>query len=89
MTDFSSAVINEEVAEVSIYPNPTSDYIQIELLGNDKKASFQLFANNGRLLSTGTFGETHSLNLQHIEAGIFHPKLQVGSQVISHRIIKL
>lgn len=87
--DFSTSVIDRELMKVNIYPNPTNDHIQIELLDKDKTATFSLIENDGRHVSTGSVSDSKIINMQHLNAGIYHLKLQIGTQILTKYIIKL
>jgi len=69
-----------EEAKVSIYPNPTSDYITIDGLREvDGKLSIFLVNNDGKFVSAGTVSESQDrfkFNVQQIPVGMYRVVLR-------------
>ena len=63
--------------DVTIYPNPTSNKIQIELAKWDgKEIDFRIFDNKGRLqIEKRLTQKESSLDVEHLSEGIYHIEL--------------
>ncbi len=72
-------------ATVNIYPNPTKGNITIE--SNSKISKLSLFTFDGKLVSL-YYNQVNTLDIKHLEYGIYLLQLQVGGSVITKRIIK-
>ncbi len=78
-----TGLINEEESNVIAYPNPASTHIIIKPNINTKKLS--LFDLNGRLVLTAE--NTHKLNLNFFEKGIYLLKIEDGKEIIIQKIV--
>jgi len=65
---------------ISIYPNPTSQFLNVKFENSFKDLSYSMFDNSGRVVLTGKFhninnGETKTINLNDLPSGIYNLKL--------------
>lgn len=65
---------------ISIYPNPTSQILNVKFENSFKDLSYSMFDNSGRVVLTGKFhninnGETKTINLNDLPSGIYNLKL--------------
>lgn len=74
--------IGEHVAAFAIYPNPTSDFVNIDLAGAQ---SITLLDQNGQIVMES---EESPIDLRQFPSGIYFMALRAGGQVIVHRIVK-
>lgn len=71
---------SEEVSEVSTprlrtWPKPATDQLRVEVAGGGA-CSWRLFDLSGRVLASGEFFETATLNTEGLPAGLFALKVQ-------------
>ena len=76
--------------DVSLYPNPTNEFIILNLNSVLEKLSYQLTDMNGRLVSTGeiTTNET-VIDARNYSVGEYHLSIiQKETHIQSYKIIK-
>lgn len=81
----------QEVCQVYVYPNPTSDILHVYINGqNPKGYTVSLFDISGKLLLTEIFPEgDNEINISGFNAGIY--VLQLDDETIfshTHKIVK-
>jgi hypothetical protein len=67
----------------AIYPNPASDFIQIELETNNELFEYQLFDLQGRQIDSGN---SSTINVQQVYAGIYLLKITTPKGISNHTI---
>ncbi len=79
--------VNTQANENSItmYPNPTSDWIYIETK-EQGKISYQLFSINGRLLRQKT--ESNSIDMRELASGAYIIRVATTSQTQNFKVVK-
>lgn len=93
--DIASSLTTIAEAEVTVFPNPTNDWIQIRYnLPNSARIQIQLFDSQGRLISslleaTKIGQQTFDVNLMdyHIQQGIYWLKLDLGSKTVWRKVV--
>jgi len=86
----SSGINDLTSLDVSLYPNPTNEFIILNLNSVLEKLSYQLTDMNGRLVSTGeiTTNET-VIDARNYSVGEYHLSIiQKGTHIQSYKIIK-
>ena len=84
----------ESVRLLSVFPNPTSDVLNIELMGYEKsKLTISLYDAMGRLLkleSMENIPEHHieSWSIENLENGIYFLQVNDGQKINTHRVLK-
>lgn len=71
----------------SIYPNPGFDKLNIQL-NNGKQAVVEVVDLLGNSVYSGEIGSTKSIDIAHLNAGIYVVKVTMDNQVSSTRFIK-
>ncbi|MGH1337773.1 MAG: DUF7619 domain-containing protein [Aureispira sp.] len=80
-------VITKEMA-LKVYPNPTQDYITIEL-SEEATATITILNNLGQvILSKPSTGKNTSIQLKQLPAGIYYLSIHDGVQTAVQKIIK-
>lgn len=81
--------INEaSLNEMTLYPNPTSGNINIEL-NNGLNKSIQISDVNGKIvLSTSSLEDKININLNHLTNGIYFVKIQCNNSIEIIKVIK-
>ncbi|MEN8157927.1 MAG: CotH kinase family protein, partial [Bacteroidota bacterium] len=97
MTDTSTAILHRQVLEVSLFPNPVSDILNIRIrsVGGDHpdEITLHLYDLTGRALmqhrSTQWGGTTEEqLDLSQLENGVYMMVIETGAGVHTRRFIK-
>jgi hypothetical protein len=79
--DISS--IGESNIEISIYPNPTQDFINVIGFTND--ANYNLYDMNGKLLNSGSLVVNSKIDLTLLSSGNYN--LNINGKI--YKIVKL
>ena len=80
-----SSLTNTIDENVVIYPNPTSEIINIELKNNDE-ASYQLFNSIGKLVKSGVVEK--QIDVQNLAKGIYFLEINSEQNNITKKVIK-
>ena len=67
----------------TIFPNPASDFIQIQRETKEEKLDYQLFDLQGRQIDSGN---SSIINVQQIQSGIYLLKITTPNGISSHTI---
>jgi len=79
---------DENLIEVTVYPNPTKDIIQIETSNPDINGA-SLYSNEGRLLAEYSFTNSKTvINLANLTSGIYFLKIKTEVNSVTKKIIK-
>ena len=70
----------------SIYPNPTSDFITIELKNSDKE-KIQIYNANGQLVKELLVTDNYKLDISNLSNGVYFISINKNS-LLSHKFIK-
>jgi hypothetical protein len=80
--------IHDIEQQVSIYPNPTSGDVTLDLSGLNAR-TVELFSMSGQLLNTVVpTDETMTLSLNQYAAGIYFVRIHSDKAVTTQKIIK-
>ena len=80
--------VHDAQQQVSIYPNPTSGNVTLDLSGLNAK-TVELFSMNGQLLNTVVpTDETMTLSLSQYAAGIYFVRIHSDNGVTTQKIVK-
>ena len=94
-SDLLSGIDETKSADVTVYPNPFKDYLNIEFFANNQTMyEFSLFDISGRLVdqysgesATGAIVITWNVNSNTLKPGYYFYKLKVGEIMKSGKII--
>jgi len=73
-----------------IYPNPASDYVNVQLYENIEATEISIFDIHGRLVQTQTIhngGET-SVDVSKLDTGSYFIRIQSGDAIETQKILK-
>lgn len=93
--DITGVGVNEVAkAQMAIYPNPTSDILNVEFTGNGNTAIASVLDLSGRtviagqgFLQSGKASSTQ-VDLRHLPAGVYLLRVQDGEQDLMQRVTK-
>jgi hypothetical protein len=85
-----TASINELNNAWNVYPNPSSDVIQIEMNGELQMNQIQVLDQNGKILLSSAVSAHHTniLDVKTLATGIYTIRLTNQSQTLNKRFIK-
>jgi len=86
--DLISDVIDINGSRISIYPNPTTNYITIES-DFEKGGTYYLIDVNGRSLKEGDISNFFKLDLNDIPNGVYSLVFTIENEIASKRVVKL
>ncbi len=81
----SLSLIETDKTTLEIYPNPTSGNVHIELNGS---FTYELVDSRGRMIISGSSESSATINISHIESGVYLVKLKQNAKMYIGRIIK-
>jgi hypothetical protein len=85
-----TASIDELANAWNVYPNPSSDVIQIEMNGELQMNQIQVLDQNGKILLSSAVSADHTniLDVSTLATGIYTIRLRNQSQTLNKRFIK-
>jgi hypothetical protein len=88
-TPAGTASINEQTANlVNVYPNPTADFMQVELTA-ENESSYNIYSADNREVMNGTLSTgNNSIDVQTLAAGTYFLKTTINGSVVTKKITK-
>jgi hypothetical protein len=84
----TSAERDMENSEIEIYPNPFTDELSIQTIGN-REYSVELTTITGRIIyHSNTEGNFHRINLRDLSRGIYFVRMKSNNIVSVRKVIK-
>ncbi len=77
--------------DLNIFPNPSSDFINVNFKNNNQNLAISLFDLNGKMLfQQNSFNRTsEKIDVSNLEKGIYYLQIQSETEQISRRVIVL
>ncbi|OFX88892.1 MAG: hypothetical protein A2W99_05355 [Bacteroidetes bacterium GWF2_33_16] len=76
---------------IKCYPNPTNDFLNIEIMGVNKKIKIEIIAENGRIILTKNYKEVVNIkdkfDLKEFNAGWYVIKIQTDSEIKMNKFL--
>lgn len=95
-TELTVTSIEEDLAEMrlNLYPNPTSEFLNIELGNNEKDINLQLFDMSGKLIHKDVikaYETKYVLRMNAVATGKYLIQMQTedGSMNTTHQVVKV
>ena len=85
IVECTNSIIEAGETFFEIYPNPTSGNVHIELNGS---FTYELVDSRGRVITSGSSESSATVNISHIESGLYLVKLKQNAKMYIGRIIK-
>lgn len=84
----SIGIVNGHFEQISVYPNPVSNELIIEMNGNNNKQNFEVINTTGQVVFKGSFVEKTIVPTSSFVPGIYTIKLENGKIFEFKKIIK-
>ncbi len=87
----STGIDDNTLSEISVYPNPATDHITVNITNSNSGIStFQIHNLLGEVVYSVSkeFTETTSININYLEPGLYFIKIENNGSVFSKKIIK-
>nr|MBP7168274.1 T9SS type A sorting domain-containing protein [Bacteroidia bacterium] len=86
-----SGIQENEIASIGLYPNPASDYLEIQLPENQTlQQRYEIIDSNGRLLDSGVINKQNNrIDIRTLSDGIYLMKIQSEQEIRTGRFIKI
>ncbi|WP_433816202.1 T9SS type A sorting domain-containing protein [Flavobacterium johnsoniae] len=78
----------ENKSSLVLYPNPSSDFINIKTENDTRLENFQIFDLNGRLVRTSALDLNNKIDISNLNQGSYILKAKVNGALISKKIVK-
>jgi len=79
----------ELLTQINVFPNPASDYINIDVFRNDNYFDYKLVDMSGKVLIKGQLSQQKTIYLNGIKAGIYFVEVSNGNRKAVKKIVKL
>ncbi|WP_264529471.1 T9SS type A sorting domain-containing protein [Flavobacterium sp. N502540] len=83
-----STISNDKQSFLSIFPNPSTDFVKLKTNNEDGIESVQIFDLNGKLVSDRTNFTTDKMDVSKLDPGVYILKAKVNRVMVSKKIIK-
>ena len=78
-----------EVESFSLYPNPATDFVTVELGANIRDVRIKIYDQMGKMVLSGKFsGSSYSANIADLKSGVYSIALDSGKNKTMKRFLK-
>ena len=78
-----------EVENFSLYPNPATDFVTVDLGANIRDARIKIYDQMGKMVASGKFsGSTYSANIADLKSGVYSVAIDSGKNKTMKRFVK-
>ncbi len=79
----------DKMTFISVYPNPTTDYINFDIKTLNKNATVVIYSSNGKKLLTKSIKNgVNQINISNFRNGLYFLQIEDGNRSFSSKIIK-
>ncbi|MDB4286258.1 T9SS type A sorting domain-containing protein [bacterium] len=86
-SEIRSAFFKNKGSIISIFPNPTSEFLNIQIENPFEKGMLQLFDGLGKLIISTELKDSHSLNIAHLPKGVYLLKIKAHGKDYSEKVM--
>lgn len=84
-----STIGNNKTPFLTIYPNPSSDFVQIKTNDDDQIESVRVYDFNGKIVSEISNYKNNKIDISHLAKGVYNLRIKFnGSNLVNKKIIK-
>lgn len=73
---------------LSLYPNPTSSYLNFNLESEDESLIYFIYDNKGILIGSGEINKNEALDLRDFQSGIYTLRIQTSNSYFIQKVVK-
>lgn len=84
-TNLLESILNSTI-DVAIFPNPTADWIKIDLKGEARLVQYYLYNLNGQILKTG-INSNGMINISKFDNGVYFIMLETDLGIVTKKVI--
>ncbi len=84
----TTEVLETNTKEISIYPNPASDKIQIQSSVSLQNSTVEIYSISGVLINKVKLDENNEIDISNLLSGIYFIKIQTDSKILTTKIVK-
>jgi len=86
----SSTLMPEDNLRLNIYPNPTSDIVNIETSSIFKPIPYKLYNGVGKILDSGVLTDNYKvISLDHFVSGLYFLQFNNENEISTFRLVKI
>lgn len=78
--DTNLVVTENELIDLQVYPNPTTDYIKID--GVEESLEFVVYNTSGKLVLEGCYSRGETIDVSTLNSGVYYLKTAMGNTQI-------
>jgi hypothetical protein len=83
-------IINQDLFDVMVYPNPASDHVSISIPENDKKVKVTLINASGLVVETSEFNTMEvEYYINHIKPGMYLLRFERDGMIVNKHLVVL
>jgi hypothetical protein len=76
------------ISQISVYPNPADDLVNISISGNDGEVNFAISDVDGKLVYQTNFtGSETTLNVGDFKPGIYIIRIEISGEIFTRRLV--
>ncbi|KAB1160462.1 T9SS type A sorting domain-containing protein [Tenacibaculum aiptasiae] len=79
---------NDTSLSLMAYPNPSSDFVQVELASKSNDIAYRVVNTIGKVVKAGRLDNSRSLNVSNLNTGIYILEVNDGQKLLKTKIIK-
>jgi len=87
--DLNTTSTYEVLIDAKVFPNPTQDYLIIELADQYQTGTYTLLRNDGTKVRTGSINKSQSIEIHDLNSGVYFLHVRSNDHILTQPIIKL
>ncbi|PQJ21810.1 GEVED domain-containing protein [Tenacibaculum sp. SG-28] len=80
------ALGHEEIVDLTVYPNPATSYVNVNLISKAKAATYRIINTLGMSVKEGDL-DTY-INLANLNSGVYILEVNDGQKILTSKIMK-
>ena len=84
----ATSIEESQKSKYSLYPNPSSDYIKIDLGDKKLNYTFKLYDACGKMLKSTVVKSNQAIDIHYLESGVYFYVIEVDQELFEGKFIK-
>jgi hypothetical protein len=84
----SVSVLDTELGEFNVFPNPAADIVNLNLKNKSNVAIFELYDTQGKKLISKQIGNNDQINIKNLNSGVYIYNVNTNGNVQNGKLIK-